>query len=279
MRRWMKRIGFGVALAGMTQALGCGGGVPVQLRIDEFAMDVSLDAAMDAASASLQAAGALPVETVRIPEIWPDSLPDIVYDIDIVSPKVGVDLTPPTCPEGIACSSASDCSEGICESERCVTEEYSGCKVGDAAAAFDAINKASEAIRRIELNKLVLRLESNTMTVALPRLEFQIADSKDANAADRQAWRTIGYMDGVDPGFVGDNEFSFLPGGESFLNKQLREREKEFSIRVRGKMPIDTSIDRNLPRGAAKARLIVVATFYVEPEKAVSVAAGVASDL
>ncbi len=279
MRRWIKRIGFGVALAGMSQAIGCGGGVPVQLRIDEFAMDVSLDAAMEAASSSLQAAGALPVETVQIPEIWPESLPDIQYDIDIVSPKVSVDLTPPTCPDGLSCTSSSDCSDGICESERCVAVEYSGCKVGEQAQAFDAINRASEAIRRIELNKLVLRLESNTMTVALPTLEFQIADSKDANAADRQAWRTIGYMEGVEPGFVGDNEFVFLPGGESFLNTQLREREKEFSIRVRGKMPIDTAIDANLPRGSARARLVVVATFYVEPDKAVSVAAGVASDL
>ena len=65
MRRWIKKIGFGVALAGMSQVIGCGGGVPVQLRIDEFAMDVSRDAAMEAASSSLQAAGALPVETVQ----------------------------------------------------------------------------------------------------------------------------------------------------------------------------------------------------------------------
>ena len=59
----------------------------------------------------------------------------------------------------------------------------------------------------------------------------------------------------------------FSRGGGSFLSQQLGDDLKEFSLRTAGLVEIDTAINRQMPRGIIVTRLIVVATFFVEPQK------------
>src|SRR3546814_9103350 len=63
---------------------------------------------------------------------------------------------------------------------------------------YDDINKAGDIIQRIEINKFVLRVEVSSLTIDLPELRLQIADTKDANPDDRLAWYTVGLLPGTD---------------------------------------------------------------------------------
>lgn len=231
----MKRTTL-LALLIVTPLFACGGGVPVRINVDEFTMEVALDDAVDAAFAEFQAQGLFPPESRGLPELWPESLPDVQYRAVLATEPVPVDLTPD--PES------------------------------EDADKYADINKAKEAIRRIEMNRFILRVEESSLTVALPALRLQIADAVDARPDDRLAWRTIGNLPAAEPGFVGDIEFAFVPSGESFLNAQLADDAKEFAMRVVGTVEVDTTKERRLPSGAAVIRLIVVATFFVEPEEA-----------
>ena len=46
------------------------------------------------------------------------------------------------------------------------------------------------------------------------------------------------------------------------------EEEREFSVRIKGSLDIDTAANPNRPRGQAKLRLIALTTFYLAPRKA-----------
>lgn len=215
--------------------LACGGGVPIRIRIDEFTMEVSLDEVVDGVFAEMQAQGLFPPESKGLPVLWPDSLPDVKYRALIAAEPVPVDLTPDPNSE---------------EAEK-----------------YAEINDVKDAIRRIEMNRLILRIEDSSLSVGLPELRLQVADKIDALQADRLAWRTVGILPAAEPGFVGDLEFEWLPSGESFLNGQLADEVKEFAMRVQGKIDIDTAVNRRMPSGKAVIRLIVVATFFVEPQE------------
>ncbi len=214
----------------------CGGGAPVRLNIDEFTMEVSLDKTMDGLFGQFQSQGLFPAGSRAMPVLWPTSLPDISYRASFATPAVPVDLTPEP-----------------------------GSPLADK---YKEINKVKNAIRRIEINRLILRVEDNNLTVALPELKLQVADVPDARSDDRLAWRTVGVLPGAEAGAVTDLELTFVPSGESFLNAQLSDEAKELAIRVAGKIDLDTAKERRLPSGRAVVRLILVATFFVEPERA-----------
>jgi hypothetical protein len=233
-----RQLGGLVAVALLySAASSCGGGIPVRMRVDEFTMEVSLDKVMDDLFAQLQAQGVMPLGSKSLPVLWPDSLPDIQYRAVLGTPPVPVDLTPP--------ADSPDASK------------------------YKQINKVKQVIQRIEINRLILRIEQSNLTMALPELTLQVADDKDARPDDRLAWRTIGTLPGADIGYVGDLELTFVPSGESFLNSQLMDDAKEFAIRIASKVDVDTSKNKVMPSGKAAIRLILVATFFVAPEKAI----------
>ena len=60
------------------------------------------------------------------------------------------------------------------------------------ADKYADISQAEGVGTRIELNRLVLRVEQSNVSVALPMLRVQVARDKDADPDDRLAWRTIG---------------------------------------------------------------------------------------
>jgi len=236
-------------------ALTCGGGVAVRLRIDEFTTALDLDELVQGALDEFKASGLFPEETEFLPELWPDNLPDVQYRALLAAPPVAVDLSPE--PE---------------------IDPDTGEPVQDDTYA--AISAAEGAISRIDLNRLVLRVEQNSLTVDLPELRLQIADKKDADEHDRLAWRTIGILPSAPAGFIGDLEFAWEPGGESFLRGQLSEKpsakdaydDKEFALRVQGKLELDTTTNRRMPAGKGQFRLIVVATFFIDPAGAINAA-------
>ena len=213
------------------------GGVPIRMRIDEFSVDLELDEMVANSLQEFQALGLFPAETQYLPEIWPDSLPAVKYRILLAAPPIPVDLTP----------------EPGSEEEK----------------KYEDIGAAAGVVKRIELNRLVVRIEASSINVALPEMRLQVADDKEADLEDRLAWRTIGVIPGAEPGFVGDMEFDFLTGGESFLNSQLGDEEKEFAIRILSNLEIDTDLNPRLPAGRAQIRLIVVATFFIDPSGAI----------
>jgi len=237
MKRFSRQLFVGIIA---TQLWACGGGAPIEVRIDEFAMPFSLDDAVDQAAEQLFASGFLPPGFGRIPEMWPDSLPDIQYSMRFTTPPVPIDLTPdPGSPD---------------------------------AEKYAQINRVSEAIARIEMNRLVLRVEQSNLSIALPEIILQVADDPEANPLDRRAWYSIGRLPSAPPGFVGDLEFEFFPGGESFLYSQFGDEFKECALRAVANISFDTTVNSAMPRGLANLRLIVVATFFVVPEKAVAAA-------
>jgi hypothetical protein len=245
----------------------CGAGVPIQLRLDEFVIDLTLDDAIDGVSTQL-----LPPGSPGLPEVWPDGFPDVCYDALIATdPEDGgqIDLTP---------DPAED---------------------PEQAELFQPINDG--LISRIEIDRLVVRVETNTLNVGLPPIEVQAADQIDAQTEDRRAWRTVGTVGGtelsptcaqrnggaagapaVEPGEVADLEFEWARGGESFLNAQLADERclenqmidggvadplkcKEMALRVRTRLSLDTADQKQKPRGDVSLRLILVATFFVDP--------------
>ena len=231
-----------IVLIGLTFILeACGGGVPIRLRVDQFAVDVDLGDAIDNVESSLLAQGILPEGSRGIPAIWPSDLPRVQYDVDLTSPPVPVDLTP---------------EPG-----------------GDNEDAYQAINQAGQIINRLEINRLVLRLERSDVSIPVPELQVQVADTLDADPNDRLAWFTIGRIEGSDgeDGGPKDLEFQFIEGGESYLNGQMGDEDREFSLRVRGKASIDTDQLTEIPRGLLRVRFITEATFFIDPKGAASV--------
>ena len=75
-------------------------------------------------------------------------------------------------------------------------------------------------------------------------------------------------MAGAEPGFVGDIDFEWMPGGETFFDMQLADEAKSFAARGASSIVIDTADNPAMPRGSAQLRLILVATFFVEPTEA-----------
>ncbi len=257
----MKRL---LPIAGLF-LVGCGAGVPVELVLDEIGFVLSVDDASGDLTAQLRGSGLLPAGTDQLPERWPAELPDACFDLVLATdPDDGgrIDLTP---------DPAMD---------------------PDGAADFGPINDG--LVERIELNRLVLRVEENTLNLALPPIEIQVADAVDADPRDRRQWRTVGRVGepGTDTcgagapnppptsfaaGEVKDLELVYDRGGESFLNNQLADEGcaapagsgpsscKEFSIRARSRLAFDTARQPDRPRGAAKIRVILVATFYLNP--------------
>ena len=253
----MRRLALALVLL-----TGCGAGVPVQLVVDEFTIDLSLDDALDNVSTQL-----LPPDSPGLPERWPDEFPDICWDALLTTnPDTGgrVDLTP-------------DPDEDP-----------------QLAEAFGPVNDG--LVDRIEIDRLVVRVETNTLNVPLPVVEVQAADAIDASPDDRRAWRTVGAVGGdtlalpcsdpnrgdtgvvVPPGRLADLEFVWARGGESYLNTQLADEKclegdevkseldcKEFSLRARTRLALDTAQFPDRPRGQATLRLILVATFFVKP--------------
>lgn len=218
----------------LTLGVGCGGGVPISVRIDEAAIEIDLDATMGELEQQLQAQGVL-FPGVGIPEVWPDSLPDLQYSTVLGAPPVKLDLTPddPNSKE---------------------------------AKKYKDVNKYSSAIRRIEVNRLIMRYEVNTTTLDFPSFEIRVADRADADPEDRFAWYTVGTVPEVEAGFVGDVEFEWRPGGESFFNAQFEDDDKELALRALGNLHYDTDASPNRPHGKAKIRLIAVVTFFIEPD-------------
>jgi len=212
------------------------GGVPVRMRLDEFTLDLDVDELMAEAQTELSSLGVFPPGT-SLPELWPESLPAIQYRLVLAAPPTPVDLSP---------------EEG--------SEDYE---------KYKDIGQAAGVVKRIELNRLVVRIEASNLTVALPELVLQVADSKDADPSDRLAWRTVGSLPGAPAGFVGDLEFTFIPSGESYLRAQLADEAKEFAARVVGRIDIDTAQNPRLPAGRAVIRLIAVATFFIDPSEAI----------
>ena len=246
MKHTLRNTALASCVAGLAAALtGCGGGIPVQLRVDEFTMEIALDDLVGQAFTELKSQGLFPAETQALPELWPANLPAVKLSTIMASPPVPVDLTP---------------EEGDPDFEK-----------------YKEINKAQQAINRIEFNRLVLRVDQSSLSIALPQLRMQVADAKDADPNDRLAWETIGSIPAAEPGFVGDLAFTFKPGGETFLNEQLADDEKELSMRVLGDVEVDTATNPRLPSGAASVRLIIVATFFVDPEGAANVAGDLAN--
>jgi len=213
------------------------GGVPIRLRIDEFSMDLELDEMVQQSLLEFKALGLFPAETQFLPEVWPASLPAVSYRMGLTAPPIPVDLTP---------------DPGSDEEDK-----------------YADISAAAGVVKRIELNRLVVRIEASSINVDLPEMRLQVADDKDADPEDRLAWRTIGTIPGVGPEYVGDIEFEFLPGGESFLNSQLGDEAKEFAVRIKSNLEVDTDQNPQLPAGRAQIRLIVVATFFIDASGAI----------
>ena len=110
------------------------------------------------------------------------------------------------------------------------------------------------------------------MSIPVPELQVQVADTLDADPNDRLAWFTIGRIEGSDGEDGGlDLEFQFIEGGESYLNGQMGDEDREFSLRVRGKASIDTDQLTEIPRGLLRVRFITEATFFIDPKGAASV--------
>jgi hypothetical protein len=235
------------ALALSLLCAGCGGGVPIQLILDEFAIELSLDDALESVTPAL-----LPPDSPGLPERWPEEFPSICWDgIVTTDPDLGgrVDLTP-------------DPDEDPA-----------------AADSFGPVNDGR--VDRIEIDRLVVRVETNTLNVPLPVVEVQAADAIDADGEDRRAWRTLGSVGGtslappcaagmgaptaaVDPGQLIDLDFEWARSGESYLNAQLADETKEFSLRARSRLVVDTAEFPSRPRGEVTLRLILVATFFVK---------------
>ncbi len=221
------------ALALLLLMASCGGGVPVRLRIDQFSMDLNLDTMLSGLADNLRATGALPQDSTGLPETWPSELPPLKERVPLSTPPAPVDLS----------------SDGNAKN----------------AEAFKTIDKAAGVVRRIEINQLVLLIEDSSLRMGLPALNLQVADKVDADPGDPTQWRTIGILDPTEASFQGENALRFIPSGESFINGQLLDEDKAFGMRLQGDLDIDTDVDKVLPGGQARLRLIIVATFFLDP--------------
>ena len=214
------------------------GGLPVKLVIDEYTMDINVDNIMSSALIDMQNRGLVSQNTAALPILWPESLPAINYSKDFVTAPAQFDLTP---------------EEGSEEAEK-----------------YGAIGTATKLVKRIDIDRMVIRFDVNNLTWDSPQLLVQVADDKNANEEDRLAWRTIGIIPSKPAGWIGDMDFEFVPGGERYLKTQLMENEKEFAIRIRSALNLKLEPGRKLPAGKLKIRLIIAGTFFVDAKEAIS---------
>ncbi|MEE2960224.1 MAG: hypothetical protein VYA34_05720 [Myxococcota bacterium] len=238
-----KRL-VGVVILGLFSLNGCGGGIPVQVRTDQMTVPFNLDFAREAAGDLLKSHGIL-AEKSEMPTQWSENLPNIEILRAVSSPPVGFSFT-----------------------------ELLDQTVGGNEKSVEMITDATNIIRRVELNSLKLRIDENSLTMALPPIKLQLADKKDAKSYDKEVWRTIGYIEKVEAGKVGDKEFTFIEGGETFFTAQLMDETKEFSIRLSSELDLtlDPGDRTPLPAGGVAIRLLAVATFYIDAYNAATFA-------
>lgn len=262
MKRWMLSV---AAVLSTT----CGGGVPIQVELDDLAIDVSIDDVVSELELALRQSGALPPRG-SIPETWPEQLPDVCFEqrIETTGEQViAVDLTPDPAADPAAAEQLEGLDDGV--------------------------------VDRMEIDRIVLRIEENTMNVPLPPLELQAADQKDAGSDEDAVWWTLGTIGGTvtssgcpldaakeavlaQPGEEKEVPFVFARGGESFLLQQLMDprcaelqREagapedplacKELAIRARALLVYDTASRPQRPSGSVRLRFVLGATFFVNP--------------
>ncbi|MEO1483330.1 MAG: hypothetical protein AAFU77_14580 [Myxococcota bacterium] len=213
---------------------GCGAGVPVTIRVDEFTFDFDLEDVADLLEDELASSGVLPAGLDQLPEIWPASLPPIDYSTTFATPPLAVDLNPePDDPD---------------------FEKY------------EELNRYADAIRRVEVNDIVIRSDENAAPIDFPALTIQLAASPDSEESDRRAWFTVGSTEAGPAGFVGDSPFAFERGGESFFNRQLSDAERDFGLRAVGDIRYNTEENPARPRGRIALRFIFEVTFFIEPD-------------
>ncbi|MFO0726661.1 MAG: hypothetical protein U1E65_22935 [Myxococcota bacterium] len=261
----MRRLLFSL-LAGL---VGCGGGVPVQIRLDSVTVALSADDLVAAVEDGLRSGGLIAPESAGLPEVWPKELPDLCLSA-LVTPgdkdAIAIDLTPDP-------------------------------KVDPKAAdLYQPVNDGT--VDRIEIERVVLRVEENTLNFPLPPVELQAADDPATHSDDRRAWYGLGTLGGialdqgcpkkagegevVKAGEVKDVDFVFGVGGQSFLGTQLMDPDceahqmaagvtpdplkcKELALRARTRFTFDTRLQKEKPHGKVRLRFILVATFFVNP--------------
>jgi hypothetical protein len=263
---------------------GCGG-VPVEIRFVDATMEFDVDDAVETLEEQLHNLGSLPVQINALPERWPDDLPDVRYTYFVTTPSEFVDLNPdPDATEqdfdwcaGSVPDDAPPARPGerrcagdgtLDEVERALLEKHQDHVKN--FKKFEKINKDVEIVR-IELNALVVRVEQNSTNIALPEVAVQIADMDIdeplPHELDNRAWWTIGTIPPLEPGAVTDLQFQWRNGGESFMNYQLGDVQKKFQVRAQANVVFDTAVNDARPRGRAKVRLIVLATFFAKPRQ------------
>ena len=244
----MQGLGLRLWVAALTlAAAACGNGVPIILRIDTFTSTIDVESTIEKIETGLKTKGLLPPQAAGIPEIWPDSLPHITYVQDLSSAPQAINISPDQ-------------------------------------AQYAQLFKYQAALQRIELNDLVVRIEQNSSNISLPSMALQAADGvagnpNGPNPDDPHAWTAIGSLPGADvtpsatPGGpqippIKDLQFSFVPGGETYLDGKLSTQGAiQFSLRTRGVFRYDTAVNKYRPHGAMTLRIILVATIFVAPEK------------
>ena len=237
---------MGLAILGLFPLSGCGGGIPIQVRTDQMTLPFNLDFAREAAGDLFRSQGIL-AEKSTMPIQWSLNLPKVSIPLMVSSPPIGFSFT-----------------------------ELLDQTVSGNEESVKKITDALSIIRRVELNSLILRVDENTLTIPLPKIYLQIADKKDAKGYDKEAWRTIGYIDEVGagnpldetvaPAKPEDLKFQFEEGGETFLTAQLMDETKEFSVRLRSELDLSLDPDERtpLPAGGVVVRVLAVATFYID---------------
>lgn len=233
MRFFNKFWAIGTLAAALFTAAGCdSGGLPIALVVDDYTMDVNMDQVMNDTMIELQNLGVVNSNTAALPILWPASMPEFVYNKTFTSEPVAVDLTP---------------DEGTPEAE-----------------LYGDIGSALKIVKRIDINRMVLRFEKNSLTMATPEFYVQVADKKDTHADARLEWRTIGTLPSKPAGWVGDIDFQFVPSGERFLKYQLMDKDREFALRIKSTLHLNMQNDEPLPSGRATIRLILAGTFFVD---------------
>ncbi|MCC7380489.1 MAG: hypothetical protein IT384_01565 [Deltaproteobacteria bacterium] len=260
----MRRL-IGAMLA--MELAACGAGVPVDVRVDNLELTVSLDSATEALTEALRMQGLLPPG--GLPETWPEAAPDVCVSVPLDTSDLGaalpVDLTPDPAvdPEG--------------------------------AQLFAELNGG--LVERMEIQEIALAVQENTLNRPLPPLVLLGADALDQDPATGEWW-TLGRLGGdpvldgcqagaTIPQLLGPGETAELPlvfarGGESFLLQQLADERcderqqanggtvnplacKELALRARTTLVFDTAKWPALPKGSLTLRLIIAATFFVDP--------------
>jgi hypothetical protein len=218
----------------LVSQLACGVGVPLKLRIDEFTTSLDVDQTTAQLEASLRTQGLLPTGSIALPELWPSSMPAIRYEVSLLSAPQAINLTP------------SDPNQ---------------------QKKYAQVMQYAHAINRIEINHVVLRVESNSLNVDLPSLKLEGAADMNASPFDRKAWQTLGVLPAGKAAQTADLPLEFIPGGETFLDDALSSDTKRFAIRTDGLLTFDTSVNPHRPRGKASLRVILEATFFVALDK------------